>query len=116
MSKFQLLLLKQLLHTQDSLTAFTIRVQHLLKRSLQPVLLADRQFAHSFPAALQFIHLLLQPVSVGRAAPGQISHRALQGPNASGSLSQLLLEGLREREKKAKTNYFILLMRKDCEE
>ena len=69
-------------------------VRYLLKCSLQSVLFEDWQLAHGLPAALQLIHLLLQPVSISCAAPGQIPDRPLQGPDASGSFAQLLLEGL----------------------
>lgn len=83
---------------------FIICGNYLLKCGLQSVLPADGQFAHNLPADLQLLHLLLQPVSVGCAAPGQVPHRALQRPDASRSLPQLLLEGLR-----GKTEFAIVL-------
>lgn len=72
---------------QYFIVTLVYRKTYLLKCRLQSVLLADGQFAHGLPAALQLVHLLLQPVSVGRAAPGEIPHRALQGPDAPGSLA-----------------------------
>ena len=67
---------------------------YLLQCHLKAVLLCDRQFAHCLPATLQLIHLLLQPVGIAGAAPGQVPDGALQGPDATRSLPQLLLEGL----------------------
>lgn len=72
-------------------------VSYLLKGCLQPGLLGYGQFTHVLPACLQFVHLLLQPMGISSAAPGQVPHRALQGPNAPGSLPQLLLEHLRNK-------------------
>lgn len=72
-------------------------VSYLLKGCLQPGLLGYGQFTHILPASLQFVHLLLQPMGISSAAPGQVPHRALQGPNAPGSLPQLLLEHLRNK-------------------
>ena len=80
------------LYYLDSKTDWICR--YLLQRHLKAVLLGDRQFANRLPAALQLIHLLLQPVGIAGAAAGQVPDGALQGPDATRSLPQLLLEGL----------------------
>lgn len=83
--------------SEPNVDLLTASEEYLQKCSFQSVLLTDWQFANSLPSALQFIHLLLQPVTISRAASGQILHRVLQGPNASSSLPQLFLKGLKIR-------------------
>lgn len=79
-----------------------VSFKYLSESLLQSGLFGDREFTHSFPAALQLLHLLLQPMRVGRAAPRQVSHWTLQGPDAPCSLAQLLLEHLqRAREERS---------------
>ena len=75
-------------------------VGYLSQGLLQPALFGDGEFTDGLPAALQLLHLLLQPVGVGRAAPGQVSHRALQGPDAPRPLAQLLLEHLQRGDER----------------